>query len=41
MMEVMPVVRVGREVIGDEKPGELTRKLAVAYSELVDRECAQ
>ena len=40
MMEVMPVVRVGRELIGDEKPGELTRKLAVAYSELVDRECA-
>ena len=40
MMEIMPVVRVGLESVGDEKPGELTRKLATAYGELIDRECA-
>ncbi len=39
MMEVMPVVRIGRDPIGNEKPGEVTRKLAVAYSDLVAREC--
>jgi branched-chain amino acid aminotransferase len=39
MMEVMPVVRLMREAIGTEKPGELTRKLAGAYADLVQREC--
>lgn len=39
MLEVMPVVRVAREPIGNEKPGDLTRQLAVAYTELVAREC--
>lgn len=38
MMEAVPVVRIGREPIGNEKPGETTRKLAVAYGELIDRE---
>ncbi len=39
MMEVLPVVRIGRDAIGSEKPGEITRRLAVAYTELVEREC--
>ncbi len=38
MMELMPVVRIGRQPIGNEKPGEVTRKLAIAYGELIDRE---
>ncbi len=39
MMEVMPVVRIGREPIGDAKVGETTRELAVAYTNLVAKEC--
>lgn len=39
MMEVMPVVRIGRKPIGNEKPGELTLRLAQAYRDLVQREC--
>jgi branched-chain amino acid aminotransferase len=38
MIELMPVVRIERQPIGNEKPGEVTRKLAVAYGELIDRE---
>jgi branched-subunit amino acid aminotransferase/4-amino-4-deoxychorismate lyase len=38
MMELVPVVRIGRQPIGNEKPGEVTRKLAIAYGELIDRE---
>jgi len=38
MIELVPVVRIGRNVIGNEKPGEVTRKLAIAYGELIDRE---
>lgn len=38
MIELVPVVRIGREVIGNEKPGDVTRKLAIAYGELIDRE---
>jgi branched-subunit amino acid aminotransferase/4-amino-4-deoxychorismate lyase len=39
MMELMPVVRLERLAVGDEKPGELTRRLAAAYGALVEREC--
>ena len=39
MMELMPVVRIEREPIGNGKPGEITRRLALAYSDLVAREC--
>jgi branched-chain amino acid aminotransferase len=39
MMEIMPVVRLDREPIGNEKPGEITSQLAIAYGELVDQEC--
>jgi branched-chain amino acid aminotransferase len=38
MIELVPVVRIGRDAIGSEKPGEVTRKLAVAYGELIDSE---
>jgi branched-chain amino acid aminotransferase len=38
MMELVPVVRIGRQAIGNEKPGEITRKLAIAYGDLIDRE---
>jgi branched-chain amino acid aminotransferase len=38
MMEIVPVVRVARRAIGNEKPGEITRRLAVAFGHLIDRE---
>ncbi len=39
MMEVMPVVRIGREPVGDAKVGDVTREVAVAYTNLVAGEC--
>ncbi len=39
MMELMPITRIDRDPVGGGKPGELTRRLAAAYSELVAREC--
>ncbi|MCG3128595.1 MAG: Branched-chain-amino-acid aminotransferase [Phycisphaerae bacterium] len=36
MMGLMPVVRIERAVIGDEKPGPLTRRLAGLYDALID-----
>jgi branched-chain amino acid aminotransferase len=38
MTEVVPIVRIGREPVGNEKPGDVTRALAVAYTRLVDEE---
>ncbi|MEW6251307.1 MAG: aminotransferase class IV [Planctomycetota bacterium] len=38
MVEIMPVVRIGRDPIGNEKIGDTTRRLAVAYGDLLDRE---
>lgn len=38
MMELVPVVRIGRDPIGNEKVGESTRRLLVAYGELIDQE---
>ncbi len=40
LMEVMPVVRIGREPVGTEKPGDLTEQLYTSYGDLVARECA-
>ncbi len=40
LMELIPVVRVGREPIGNEKPGETTAQLFEEYGKLVERECA-
>ncbi len=40
LMEIMPVVRIARDAVGTEKPGELTRQLAEAYSRQIERECA-
>ncbi len=39
LMEVLPVVRIARQAIGNEKVGETTRKLAVAYTQCVNEEC--
>ncbi len=39
MMELLPVVRVAREPIGTEKPGDVTRALYEAYGDLVEQEC--
>jgi branched-chain amino acid aminotransferase len=39
LMEVIPVVRVERQAIGNEKPGETTAQLHQAYGELVESEC--
>jgi len=41
MMELLPVVRVEREPIGTERPGEVTRELYEAYGRLVEKECAE
>jgi len=38
-MGLRPVVRVERHVVGDEKPGPVTRRLMTAYGELLDKEC--
>ncbi len=38
MAEIVPVVRIERQPIANEQVGELTRRLAVAYGELIDRE---
>jgi branched-subunit amino acid aminotransferase/4-amino-4-deoxychorismate lyase len=40
LMGIMPVVRIEREPVGTERPGELTHQLAEAYVALVERECA-
>lgn len=40
LMELVPVVHLGREPIGDEKPGETTLQLLHVYRDLVARECA-
>jgi len=40
MSELVPVVRVGRTPIADERPGEMTRDLIIAYGERIDQECA-
>jgi branched-chain amino acid aminotransferase len=41
LMQLMPVVRIGREAIGTEKPGDVTRRLAEAYDQRVVRETAR
>jgi len=38
IMEVMPVTHMERKAIGSEKPGPVTRKLAAAYRDLIERE---
>jgi branched-chain amino acid aminotransferase len=35
IMRVMPVCRIERKAVGDEKPGEITRKLTAAYVDLI------
>lgn len=40
LMEIVPVVRVERERIGNEKPGEVTHRLADGFTDLLQRECA-
>jgi branched-chain amino acid aminotransferase len=39
IMEVMPICRVERHAVGDEKVGEITRRLHEAYRDVVVREC--
>lgn len=41
MLELMPVVRIHREAIGNEKPGDITRQIYEAYGRLVERECGR
>lgn len=36
---VRPVVRIERHAVGDEKPGEVTKKIMSAYQDLLDKEC--
>ena len=35
IMEVMPVCRIERQPIGDDKPGPVTRKLAAALKDSI------
>lgn len=39
IMEVMPVCRIERHAVGNEKVGEMTRQLHEAYRDLVWKEC--
>ncbi len=41
VMELMPVTRIERHAVGDEKPGPITRRLAELYRERVRRETGQ
>ena len=38
-MGVRPVVRIERHVVGEEKPGDITRQLMAAYRRILDDEC--
>ena len=40
-MGVRPVVRIERHAVGEENPGEVTRRIMDAYREMLDRECAR
>ncbi|MGE0479669.1 MAG: aminotransferase class IV [Phycisphaerae bacterium] len=39
VMQLVPVVRIERERVGDETPGDITRALAEEYHRLVREEC--
>lgn len=39
LMELIPVVRIGRDPVGTEKPGEMTTRLVEAYGQVVEEEC--
>lgn len=39
MMDVMPVVRVDRHAVGNEKPGPITVEVMQRFASLVQREC--
>lgn len=39
LMQLVPVVRIERERIGDERPGDITRALSEEYHRLVREEC--
>ncbi len=41
IMEIMPVCRIERRVIGDDKPGAMTKDLSKALREIVTTETAQ
>lgn len=41
MIELVPVVRIGRHAIANEKPGDVTRELIIAYGHLLDKECGR
>ncbi len=38
-MEIMPVVSIDREAVGDGTPGQVTRKIQAAYQALIQEEC--
>ena len=37
--EVMPVIKINRDVVGTGEPGEMTRKIQHAYQELIQEVC--
>ena len=41
IMGIMPVCRIERKPLGEDKPGEITRRLSAAYAEMVERESGE
>jgi len=41
IMEIMPVCRIEKHVVGDEKPGAMTKQLGQAYRQDVSKKCQQ
>ena len=39
IMTIMPVCRLERKAVGDEKPGTVTRRLAAEFEAMVRKEC--
>jgi len=39
LMEIVPVVRIERQPVAQEKVGDVTRQVGLAYGRLVDEEC--
>jgi len=38
-MGIRPVVRIERHAVGQEKPGEVTKRIALAYEDMLEKEC--
>jgi len=41
VLEIMPVTSIEKHQVGGGEPGEITRRLAQEYGELVEAECGR